>query len=62
MSDVLIAVAMLGALALIGTGGWLLVQGRGSRLRAGLQSARPWCSPSHAGPLGSSRRNSFRSG
>ena len=39
MSDVLIAVAMLGALALIGTGGWLLVQGRGSRLRAGLMVA-----------------------
>ena len=36
MTDVLVTIAMLAALALIVTGGWMLVKGVGTRLKAGL--------------------------
>ncbi len=39
MTDVLLAVAMFAALALIGTGVWMLVKGVGTRLKAGLMIA-----------------------
>jgi multisubunit Na+/H+ antiporter MnhC subunit len=39
MTDVLMALAMLAAFALIGTGVWMLVKRRGTRLKAGLMIA-----------------------
>lgn len=39
MTDVLIALAMLAAFALMGTGVWMLAKGLGTRLKAGLMIA-----------------------
>ena len=39
MTDALLALAMCAALLLIAVGGWTLVRGRGSRLKAGLMVA-----------------------
>ena len=39
MTDVLVAVAMFAAFALIGTGLWMLAKGVGTRLKAGLMIA-----------------------
>ncbi len=39
MTDILVAVAMFAAFALIGTGLWMLAKGVGTRVKAGLMIA-----------------------